>query len=539
MHCGQKGAPVKGIDTGLFMDDFEAEARAHIEKIEASFLDIASLQNEPKLMNSVFRTAHSLKGTAGFFFLDKIVAVAHELESVFTQIKDGNLQIDSEIADIVLQSVDCLRDLVDNIHSDETIDTTMLIETLKKYSTPEKPREIAEETSTPFTISDPQTETAIKNAMRRGHKVYYVNVGFNRGLGEYYKHPEIMFDGILSIGAILEAIVNNKNDEIIRDPDPAATTARIIKALSESDTSTLELLVTSVLEFELFSIATEIDSKHIHLLSKENLFSSKSEKSDDSEGAIGKPPISPGEESENIPEIIPKSAVKDRNAGILPKTDIEQVYTKASAQGSGDTIRLDISAITALVDLANEMILARNRLNSVVTEHRKEIAGIMPILHDMTRLTSDIQERVMQTRMQPINLIFGKFPRIIHDTAKALGKEIEIETLGGDVTLDKYLLDVLTDPITQLVKNAADHGIEHAWRRTELGKPKKGKITLDAHMRDGSIIIEITDDGAGIDTEALKLKGIERGMLPEDAHSVIHRSDILALILEPGLSTAK
>ena len=507
------------MDTDLFLDDFEAEAKAHIEVIEAAFLDVASLVRDPKLMNNVFRTAHSLKGTAGFFFLEKIVSIAHELESVFSQIKDGNLEVDGEITDIVLQSVDCLRDLVDNINDEDAIDTAPLIETLKKYSdTANHQNQKSAKAHIPFALDDPETEKALKKATRYGHKLYYINVSFNRGLGEYYKHPEIMFDSILSIGSILKAIVNGNADEIISEQDPAAMAAKLINALAESDTSTLELLVASVLEFELFSIATEIDEKHIHPLSKELLLSANSGKSSEYPGSLPPAPTPPPG---------------------LPKAETGAAYIKTSENTNSSSIRLDISTITALVDLANEMILTRNRLNSAVTEHRKEIAGIMPILHDMNRLTSEIQERVMLTRMQPVSVVFGKFPRIIHDTAKALNKEIEIEILGGDVTLDKYLLDSLADPITQLVKNSADHGVERAGRRAALGKPQKGKITLNAYMRDGSAIIEIADDGAGIDVQALARKGLDTGILTEDALLSMSESEIFDLIFEPGFSTAK
>jgi two-component system chemotaxis sensor kinase CheA len=144
----------------------------------------------------------------------------------------------------------------------------------------------------------------------------------------------------------------------------------------------------------------------------------------------------------------------------------------------------------------------------------------------------------MLTRMQPIEVIFGKFPRIIRDTAKALKKDIQVVISGGDLKLDKYLLDSLTDPIAQLVKNSADHGIESAARRAEMGKPKKGKIMLDAYMRDGSAIIEVADDGAGIDAQALRRKTLENGMKTEEELSAMTEKETFALIFEPGFSTA-
>jgi len=523
------------MDAGLFLDDFEAEARSHIEKIETAFLDIDALSDNPDLINSLFRTAHSLKGTAGFFSLDKIVTVAHELESVFSQVKDGSLAITEEITDIVLQCVDYLKDLVDNIRSEDIVDTKNLVETLKTYSVadPKKSDENAEKIAMPFDCGDQETKKELKNAARHGHKIYYVNIGFNRSLGKYYKRPDGMIDNILSIGNILEAVVNGDVSKIIKDAAPAGLTKKITDALAECDTSTLELLVTSVLELELFSIAIEIDKKNIRLLPKE--IASQGEESEKPEKPVKSERPAKYEKSKAGPEPRQKSGP----AKTEEPAEHERAYRSSPARETSFSIRLDVSSINNLMDLANEMILTRNQLLSAVSGYKKSIAGLTPILHDMNRLTSEIQEKVMLTRMQPINVIFGKFPRIIRDTAKALNKDIQIEILGGDVTLDKYLLDALTDPITQLVKNSADHGLEHAERRAELDKPPKGKITLNAYTRDGSAIIEVTDDGSGIDLDSLKLKCIERGIANEEELSAMSKNDVFALIFEPGISTAK
>ena len=512
----------------IFLDDFETEARTHIEKIETSFLEPESIANDAQQMNSVFRAAHSLKGTAGFFSLTKIVAIAHELESVFSQIKDDKLIISDEITDVVLQSVDCLRDLVDNLRNDESIEISTVIEAIKKYSNVEKPPKAAEDAvkiiEIPFDCENPGTASALMAAARHGHKIYYVNIMFNRGLGKYYKHPEGMLDSILSIGDITEAIVNGQSENILRDNDPKTITQKIILALSERDTSTLELLITSVLEFELFAIAIEIDKKHIYPLARESVFGPR--KSDPGDAPDRAAFAESGEDA---------AAIGNDNSA----NGAQPASGSARMQGSDFLIHLDISVINSLLDLANEMVLTRNQLLSTTSDHKKSIVGLTPILQDMNRLTSEIQEKVMLTRMQPISVIFSKFPRIIRDTAKALNKEIEIVIMGGEVTLDKYLLDAITDPITQLVKNSADHGVETAERRAELGKPIKGKITLNTYMRDGSAVIEVMDDGAGINIEAVKQKAIERGIVTEEALSTMQDNEIYELILEPGFSTAK
>jgi len=501
------------IETGLFLDDFEAEAKTHIDKVESAFLDTSNFNNDLEFMNGIFRAAHSLKGSAGFFSLKKIVAVAHELESVLSQIKDGNLAVNDEIVDVVLLSIDCLKELIDNLQDDDDINIDEVIGELKNYSAVAKAEDEHGDGETvdleiPFDLKDIDTEKILQDAARFGHKTYFVKVFFNRKLGMLYKHPEGLIDGIMSVGSIAEVAVYKHDDSgesisIVKEPDAGFMAEKLLKILTEHDTCTVGLLITSILELDLISIAIEIDKKYICDVNKK-------------------------------PE--PKKETADAQA----KTEADTTkQKKAPEQEANFSIRLDISTINGLLDLANEMILTRNQLFSSLEDVRKSMPGVNPILNDISRLTSEIQEKVMFTRMQPISVIFNKYPRIIRDTAKALNKDIGVEIVRDDVTLDKYLLESLTDPITQIVKNSADHGLEHADVRASLGKPEKGTIVLNAYMRDGSAIIEVTDDGAGIDTEALKRKAIERGTATEESVLTMSKAEIFNIIFEPGISTAK
>jgi len=498
--------------TGLFLDDFEAEARNHIDKIETAFLDSATLSEDSKLMDGVFRAAHSLKGTAGFFSLAKIVAVAHELESVLSQIKNGNLDINEGIIESVLSCVDCLKSLIDNIQDDDEVEIESIIDELRAHSSSFVEQGVEDNLAIdmPFDFIGKEPVDALKEAARFGQKIFYANIRFNRSLGHSYEHPELLIGSILSVGTIVETYISHANDpnaekKLIKEPDADILMEKIVTALGEHDTSNIELLVTSILDYDLFLMAIEVDSRCVHQLQADVIF------------GIGK--------SKEI---------------LKSKGDASDKATqgKAADKTGKFSIRLDIATINGLVDLANEMILTRNQLYSTVADYRDTIDDLAPILHNLNRLTSEIQEKVMYTRMQPINVIFNKFPRIIHDTAKMLNKDIAINIVKDDVMLDKYMLESLTDPITQIVKNSADHGVEAPEKRRKSGKPNKGVITLDAYMQDGAAIIEIKDDGAGIDKEALKRKAIERGVTTEEALEYMDDNEIYGLMFEPGISTA-
>ncbi|MCL2807865.1 MAG: chemotaxis protein CheA [Coriobacteriia bacterium] len=498
------------LESDHLLGEFEAEAISHIGVIETAFLDMNDHTCDTDMMSNVFRAAHSLKGTAGFFKLKKIVDVSHELESFFTQIKDESIVISDDIVDVVLRSVDCLRLLIDNMQDDDAIEIEQIIKELRSYSGVARHVDI-EEVGIPFDFKDPLISKALEEAARFGHRVYYVHINYNRSLGKLYTHPEILIQNILSVATIVEALVRPHSvtgtEEItIRELDQGLIAQKLVSVIIKHDTSTLELLVTSILEHDLFSIAIEVDKRHIRSLEREAML--KKEQAKISEG---------------------KAAV----AGV-PHTG-----SKLHEAKDNYSIRLNIATINTLLDLANEMILTRNQLFSVMPEDRKSMPGIAPVLHNLSRLTSEIQEKVMITRMQPISVIFDKFPRIIRDTAKSLNKEISVEILRDDVTLDKYLLESLTDPITQLVKNSADHGLESSENRIKAGKPAKGVLRLNAYMHDGSAVIEVQDDGAGIDTEALKRKALEQGTSTEQQLAAMSHAEVLSLVFCPGVSTAK
>ncbi len=488
---------MSNIDAASFFDDFESEAKAHIETIEFAFLDIETLSGSPALIDSVFRAAHSLKGTAGFFSFDKIVAVAHELESVFSRIKNGELRLTEEIADVALQGVDILKKLADNLHSHENIDITYILDLLTKYSNSQKAVDIAWGTKMTFDLKNAETQKILKAALKRGQKLYYIGVNMKSDLGRYTQRPAGMFEEILSIGSIMKISLDGAET---LPPPPSSLAADVLSEIARRGVSSLGLLVSSVLEPELFLIAVELESRFIRPIPKEAVLGLKS-------GEASKP--------------------------VQPGAQPHPYTSKADF-----SVRLDISFINGFMDLANEMILARNQLMSLTSGHVNAITGLAPVLNSVNRLTSEIQEKVIRARMQPVGVLFNKFPRMIRDAAKSLKKDIRLEIFGGDVALDKYMLDSLSDPITQLVKNSADHGIESALRRAKLGKPPKGTITLDACMRDGMAIIEVSDDGAGLDIGHIKQMALERGSYSEEQLDTMSESELFALIFEPGFSTA-
>ena len=477
------------------LDDFLHEARAHIETMESAFLDLAALAKNPRQMAAVFRAAHSIKGTAGVFHAKKIVEITHALESIFSQIREGQREVDEEISDITLQSVDCLRDLLEHIDRPEAVDTAELVKQLRDCAG------IAEEKGQVvrdgFSLSgkSPELLQALKTAAKHGHWAYSIRVPSAEALGAYRAQPQKLLDEILSVGGIEEAVVNGTP----LNTGDAALAELISYGLKEAEGFKLELLATSVLEPELFLFAVELDKDLVRPISKKQILSAEAKDAAEA----------PEEES-------------------APKADKQNV-----------SIRLNISTVNSMMDTASEMIVARNRLLSATASLLKAGPDLAPVLHDVSRLTSEIQDKIMRTRMQPLGMIFGQYPRLVRDTARARGKSVQLEISGGEVALDKYLLDALVNPITQLVRNAIDHGIEMPERRMAMGKPPKGGLRLAAAMREGRVLIEVCDDGAGMDIEALKRSVLKRGLATKEQLADMPQSAVLDFVFEPGVSSAR
>ncbi len=202
-----------------------------------------------------------------------------------------------------------------------------------------------------------------------------------------------------------------------------------------------------------------------------------------------------------------------------------------------DSIRVHVSVLNSLLDMAGEMVLGRNQLLRTLEDYKKDIPGLPALLQNIDRLTSDIQKKIMQTRMQPIGNVFNKFPRIIRDLSKKLNKEIVLKLEGIDVELDKSVIEALADPLTHLVRNSADHGLETTAERTAAGKHGQGMILLNAYHEGGYVNIDIADDGAGINTDRVKENAISKGLVSEKDADDLSEQEIFNMIFKPGFST--
>jgi two-component system, chemotaxis family, sensor kinase CheA len=406
------------IQNEEFIQEFVQEAKSHVDNVESGLLRLNEDCSSAETINDIFRAVHSIKGSAGFFNLKKIVSLSHTFENIFGEVRNGSLAITSEMIDILLQTNDILKDMIDDVFKSEDADITDM---------------------------------------------------------------ELRLSGILT--------------------------------------------------------GTAKQAEHV---TADHGKDKKTDSGSDRKGNTAKPEIKSEIKSvasievEQVSPAVPEPEATEEKP--LVREDTAKI---SSAPQVEDSIRVNVTLLNSILNLTSEMVLGRNQLLRATEQHRKEISGIDAILQNIDHITTELQEKVMQTRMQPIDKVFSKFPRTIRDLSKKLNKDIELRLEGKEVELDKSIIEALGDPLTHLVRNAADHGLELPDVREKAGKPRQGTITLKAYHESGYVNIDIIDDGAGVNTERIKEKALEKRLISQSDAETLSEQELLSLLFKPGFSTVE
>jgi two-component system chemotaxis sensor kinase CheA len=426
--------PSRMSDTEI-IKEFLAESYENLDRLDR---DLVMLEKEPEdreVLASVFRTIHTIKGTAGFLAFPRLEAVTHVGESLLARLRDGLMELDPDTTTALLAMVDAVREMLATIEATEhegTKDYSALVDQLKAIQQASQAKEAAAASSTAAPVS-----------------------------------------------AAAPALTPVPPAENAKEPQPLPVVAGGV--LAEAKSITPE--VAPVLE------APEHDEAH------------------------------PDEVSAAKPEEALKSKDDSR-----------------AAPGEEATIRVRVAQLDRLMNLVGELVLARNRIQQWVA--KEDDSGLIGTSQRLNLITTELQEGVMKTRMQPIGNIWSKFPRTVRDVALACNKQVLIEMEGKETELDKTIIEAIKDPLTHLVRNSVDHGIERPEERLAAGKPAEGKLSLRAFHEGGQVNIEISDDGAGLDLERVKAKALQKGLLTPDQAARMSDREITNLIFLPGFSTA-
>lgn len=505
-----------------FIQSFVEEAKAHIEIIENELMQMDFEAIDMESINTIFRSVHTIKGTSGFFDFKAIVSLSHALENLFNEMRSGTVVLTNSMVDVLLKANDCLRVMVDDVMASEDIDISKHVSELNAFinghnvaSIEESPQ--LEDSEHYFDLerylSSEEKDQLIRAEVKRGSRLYVLKRAFKEDLLANHAALSELLKEIASLGNVIEFKLGLESF--------------LSEASNGLETLNAEVLFTTVLEPDFLPPVigepvedlVEWQIKPINEKSKTAMMPSQS---DDTLDISSAKPV--GEELH-----------REEASSDAPLRD----KAKAAAISGEDSVRVNVNLLNGLLNLSGEMVLARNQLFRKMENHRKEIPGIEVIFQNINHITTNLQETIMQTRMQPVSNVFSKFPRIAREISKKLEKDLALELEGTHVELDKSIVEALGDPLTHLVRNAIDHGMELPEERLRLEKPRTGTIKLKAYHESGYVNIDVIDDGKGINTEIIRRKAYEKGFISKTDVDILGEQESLQLLFKPGFSTAE
>ncbi|GAA8653056.1 chemotaxis histidine kinase/response regulator CheAY2 [Helicobacter pylori] len=484
-------------DLQEIMEDFLIEAFEMNEQLDQDLVELEHNPEDLDLLNRIFRVAHTIKGSSSFLNLNILTHLTHNMEDVLNRARKGEIKITPDIMDVVLRSIDLMKTLLVTI------------------------RDTGSDTNN-------GKENEIEEAVKQLQAITSQNLeGAKEGTKEAPKKENTE-----------EA--KEKIKEENKENKAKAPTA-------ENSASDNPLADEPDLDYANMS-AEEVEAEIERLLNKRQE-ADKERRAQKKQEAKPKQEVAPKTETPKTET--PKTETPKTETPKAPKTETkakakaDTEENKAPSIGVEQTVRVDVRRLDHLMNLIGELVLGKNRLIRIYGDVEERYDGekfleeLNQVVSSISAVTTDLQLAVMKTRMQPVGKVFNKFPRMVRDLSRELGKSIELIIEGEETELDKSIVEEIGDPLIHIIRNSCDHGIEPLEERRRLNKPETGKVQLSAYNEGNHIVIKISDDGKGLDPVMLKEKAIEKGVISErDAEGMSDR-EAFNLIFKPGFSTAK
>ena len=529
------------MDVSQYLEIFIEETSEHLQSLSDGIMVLEKEPDNKDTINEIFRAAHSLKGMAGTMGFKRMQHLTHVMENAFQEVRNDNLSVTSSMIDVLFDCLDAIETYLENVKStsDEGDDDNEAIvnklnELLNgeagsdaqgdekadtKDEAPAKEEKSSAKTEVDYLAFDLDNKEKddIKAAHDAGHKVFGLTVKVQESCLLKAARAFLVFKAIEDYGPI---IVYRPSSQDVEDEKFDLEFSFFV----ETAEGELDMLIASA------SAVSEIDSVTGALI-PEGVFEEAAEEEEKKEET--KPAVA---EKKDAPKAPAKKANKKENkAAPAP--------AKAAAKPVANrTIRVDIEKLDALMNQVSELIIAKNSLVSLSTTDEGGVEQSQTFheqIEYLERITTNLHESVMKVRMVPIESVVNKFPRMIRDLAKTLNKKMELQMSGEDTELDRTVVDQLGDPLQHLLRNSADHGLETTEKRRARGKNEVGQIFLNAYQEGNNVVIEVGDDGNGIDTESVKQKAIDRGIVTAEAAEGLTQKEIIDFLFMPSFSMAK
>lgn len=520
------------MDVSQYLEIFIDETNEHIQSLSDNIMALEQEPDNKDVVNEIFRAAHSLKGMAGTMGFKRMQHMTHDMENVFQEVRNDTIKVDSDMIDLLFQCLDAIEGYLENIKgtSDEgTNDNEAIIRKLNGFlehaeAAPAQASGRAEAVSE--NVSEPvdgkrfleveleeSDRRKLQTALDGGHRVYGMTVYIRKDCLLKAARAFLVFKAVEEFA---EIVVYSPSSQDIEDEKFENDFSIFFTTETELDKVLAAAKAVSEIEN---AVADEITEEFLE-----------------------------EEEPEHTAEPELQAAAVEE-----PKAEVPAPVAKASAKPNASqkkqaakpvtsrTVRVDIEKLDALMNQVSELIIAKNSLVSLSSSNvvGMQNQSYQEQIEYLERITTGLHESVMKVRMVPIESVVNKFPRMIRDLSRSLNKKMELVMSGEETELDRTVVDQIGDPLQHLLRNSADHGLESAEVRKERGKPEEGTIRLKAFQEGNNVIIEVGDDGNGIDTEAVKNKAIERGLVTPEQAENLSQKEIIDFLFMPSFSMAK
>ena len=539
------------MDVSQYLGIFIDETRGHLQELNEQILILEKEPENEDTINEIFRAAHSLKGMAGTMGYKRMQRLTHDMENVFSEIRNGKMKASPNLIDLLFRGLDALEsylDIIINTQDEGTEDNQDIIDGLQKVmeeglgtNTPEaaQPKAPAAVPSEELkgrhlVLAEHELAAALK-AKDEGENVFEIPVFVQPSCILKAARAFLVFKALEEAGDIIKSVpeVQDIEDEKF-DFDFSMV---LLTRKSEDEIRTAVMNVSEIKDVVIApaNISSKVGAQVPQQAAEVQENPASAAPSDNENQAV------PAQPENNAPTQNMGGAAAAAQAVAAPAAAKQTAAKTASKAAVNRSVRVDIEKLDDLMNLVSELIIAKNGLVSVNGDGEKSMRdnGFNEQIEYLERVTTNLHQSVMKVRMVPIESVVNRFPRMIRDLSKKLGKKMDLYMTGEDTELDRTVIDEIGDPLMHLLRNAADHGLETNEERVRLGKQEVGSIFLDAYQEGNNVVIEVRDDGAGINVEKVKQKAITKGTITEEQAEMMSDKEIIDLLFRPSFSTAE
>ncbi|MDP2572586.1 chemotaxis protein CheA [Vibrio penaeicida] len=506
------------LDMNQLRKMFYEECRENLEVLETVLLDLDPESVDLETINTIFRAAHSIKGGAATFNLLDISEFTHNVEAYLDEVRNGQMSLTRHSVDILLKSGDCITEMLEGYETDTPVESALKEEVNQALSTLlESPAENQPNDASQTSSSNKEGEAESSDHTENTSECAPWYVSFT-------PHSDLFFSGNDPLRILGEIIELDPGCDIVCNTSELPDLSEL-----EAELCYLSWRITiagSVAEDDIREIFEWVEDQCDLDVQRESAIKE--------DVAPLAPETAKTEAATEEPQVV------DNAPAAKPKDTQKPASKPAKSESSVSSIRVDIDKVDSLINLVGELVITQSMLTEIGNDFTVDkLEKLKSGLDQLLQNSKDLQENVLNIRMLPMSFAFSRFPRLVRDLSGRLGKQVDLQIKGENTELDKTVLERIVDPLVHLVRNGIDHGLELPEQRQEQGKPDMGVIELNAFHQGGSIIIEVKDDGAGINCDKLWQKAVDKGVLPpESRREEMTDKQVVNLIFAPGFSTA-